>query len=331
MSNFNRIDILKEYMDIYKRMRSKHRWQVNDQRTLMIAASFYVVNDSAFHLQDYSDLTDYIKKKSPLFTTMRSYQRFTTAAMLDQRFDHPKEKYLELTDLYEQLVKGGFKRGTFTYIAALVMLAGDSDNSSHKTSIERSLSVYKGMKQHHPFITSKNDYPLSVLLAQLDQDIEPLMNHIEHFYRELNQNGFRKGNDLQFLSHILSIETERTPDDLTNSCVSIWEEFKRRKVKIKPMHYPEIGLLALAHASSDDLNQVEHLVYELNRMKWFKWHRDMNTIMATNFVVREKVDQNELIETGIFTTMETIIQAQQTAMIAAVAGGSAAATNGSNN
>ncbi|SES01002.1 DUF4003 family protein [Salipaludibacillus aurantiacus] len=320
-----------QYKDIYKQLRNKFRWHVPDQRILMMAASFYVIKNTPFDLKAFTELADFIKKESSLFSTMRSHQRFTTAAMLLQRFEHPQEKYAEMTDLYDKLVKGGFARGAFTYISALVMLSGDPDDSAHESSIKRSLAVHKGMKTHHPFITSKNDYPLSVLLAQLDKEVEPLMDHVEYFYRDLNQNNFRKGNDLQFLSHILSIDNTFSPQQLVSQCQNMRDKLIQAKIKIKPMHYPEIGLLALVNADENDLHHIKELTEVLNTTKWFKWHKDLNTIMAANFAVREKIDQNDIVETGIFTTIETIIQAQQAAMIAAFAGGSAAATSGSNN
>ncbi len=322
-------DIAKEYQDIYKQMRSKFRWQASDQRILMMAASFYIVKGSPFVLKDYSDLADYIKNKSPLFSPMRSHQRFTTAAMLIQRFDHPHEKFETLTHLYDKLVRGGFKKGTFTYISALVMMSDDNKERSHQALIQRSLEVHKGMKEHHPFLTSKNDYPLSVLLAQLDEEIEPIMDQVEHFYRQLDQNGFRKGNDLQFLSHILTMDKGSSADSLITRCLELSDQCRRRKIKIKPMHYPEIGLLAITHATAKDLDQVEAIQGELNQAKWFKWQKDMNTIMAVNFVIREKMD-NQMLEAGIYTTMETIIQAQQAAMVAAMAGGVAVTANSSN-
>lgn len=52
-------------------------------------------------------------------------------------------------------------------------------------------------------------------------------------------------------------------------------------------------------------------------------------MMAVNFVIREKIDQ-QVLETGIYTTIETIIQAQQAAMVAALAGGAAVTASSGN-
>lgn len=322
-----------EYKHVYGQLRSKYFWHVGDQRVLMMAASSYIVNSKPFDLERYIELTSYIKKQSPLFSPLRSHQRFITAAMLEQRFDSPEEKFHELTDIYDKLVKSGFRRGPFTYIAALVLLNNDDDGSSHEASIARSLEIYNSMKKNHPFITSKNDYPLSVLLARLEEKTEQLMERIESYYRKLSDNGFRKGNDLQFLSHILSLEKGEDERNYLTDCLHIWDELKKRKIKMKRMHYPAAGLLTLIEPSAAELDKAAQWYEQLNRTKWFKWQRDMNTIMAVNFTVKEKMEEHSVFQAGIHTTMETVIQAQQAAMIAAVTAGSAAgaSSSGGNN
>lgn len=262
------IEIVKEYQEIYKEMRSKYRWQVGNQQILMMAASFYIVKGTPFVLNKYIDLAEHIKKQSSLFSPMRSHQRFTTAAMLIQRFNQPQEHFETFIQLYDILVKGGFKKGTFTYISALVMMS--NEDSFHQTLIQRSLNVHKGMKKHHPFLTSRNDYPLSVLLAQMGEEVDPIMDQVEHFYRKLDQNGFRKGNDLQFLSHISAMDKDSSPDSLISRCLDLLDQCKRRKINIKPMHYPAIGLLAITNATQTDLDQVEEIRSALNQAKWFK-------------------------------------------------------------
>lgn len=98
-----------------------------------------------------------------MFSYLKSYHRFVVAATLDIHFTDYKKAFRKFLDLYEQLVAGGFSRSIFTYLAAAVLLT--EDNEHHGTHIQRSMQVYKRMKEDHLFLTGTNDYPLAVLLA----------------------------------------------------------------------------------------------------------------------------------------------------------------------
>ena len=49
-------------------------------------------------------------------------------------------------------------------------------------------------------------------------------------------------------------------------------------------------------------------------------------MLGVNLVISEKLKDSRVVETGIYTTIETIIQAQQAAMLAVIASTSAVAT-----
>ncbi|GAA0315213.1 DUF4003 domain-containing protein [Bacillus carboniphilus] len=313
-----------EYIDIYGQLRKKLRWKVADQRTLMLIASMYVVKNKPFNLKRYIELCDYIKNNVGAFSTLKSYQRFTTAAMLDIECDNPEKSFHSYLELYESFVDGGFSRGAFTYIAALTMLKDMEELVDPKSKVQRSLAVYKGMRNKHFFLTSHEDYPLAVLIANRDESIEKLMDHIEGFYDRLNENGFRKGNDLQFLSHILSLDTESDPDLLVDRCLKLWNTFKEIGIKPKATYYPEMGMLALLKDGAKEVSNVEKVANYLKDQKHFKWQKDMNFMMAVNLTVSCKMDNTLSMETGFHTIVEAIIQAQQAVNIATVAGVAAA-------
>ncbi len=279
-------------------------------------------------MERFSTITDYIKKNVGTFSTLKSSHRFTVGAMLDLHFDEPKDNFHKYLAVYEKLVEGGFKRGSFTYIAALSLFTSNTETDSDLL-IDRAMIIYKNMKKSHYFLTGDNDYPLALLLAQLDRNTDELINDMDRYYDQLNQNGFRKGNDLQFLSHIFTIQQDEDPSVLVDRAKSLTQDFKKMGLRVKPMFYPVIGLLALIENSSKDIETLMALYDRFNNEKHFRWKKDINFIIATNFIVKDKVENTNLLTTGIQTTIETIIQAQQTAMIAGVAA-AAAASNSSN-
>ena len=86
------------------------------------------------------------------------------------------------------------------------------------------------------------------------------MDRVERLYQKLATAGLRKGNDLQFLSHILSLKKDVREELLVAKCTNIWNLLKQEKVKVKQMHYPAIGLLALLEDGEKRFILFEHLL-----------------------------------------------------------------------
>lgn len=137
------------------------------------------------------------------------------------------------------------------------------ENEQHGAHIQRSMQVYKRMKKDHLFLTSTNDYPLAVLLAGQSENVETLMDRVERLYQKLAKAGLRKGNDLQFLSHILSLKKDVREEMLVATCTNIWNLLKQEKVKVKQMHYPAIGLLALLEDGEKEIYAIKALIEKL--------------------------------------------------------------------
>lgn len=72
--------------------------------------------------------------------------------------------------------------------------------------MDRSDQAGLAMKSKHFFLTSNDDYPLAVLLTNINCSIEHQMENIEFFYHYLGDRVFRKGNDLHFFPIFLLME-----------------------------------------------------------------------------------------------------------------------------
>lgn len=310
--------------DIFSQMNDKNKW--TDDRILMMAASVYVVKNRQFDAYRFTRLCEYIKQESGAFSYLRSTIRFSVAAWLDTRFDEPEQAFQSYSHVYDRMIEKGFKRTTFTYIAALVMLR--YEEAELEEGIQRSLTIFERMKTEHPFITSKDDYPLAVLLAQQVGDIDKLINRMEGIYSGLNAKGFWKGNNLQFISQMLSLDTEHDAETLVNKATYVSDQLKRASLKTKSMHYPEIGMLTLT-GDTDRLEDIRMVRDQLNGERKYRWHRDLNYKLAVQLVVSESLQEKSFLEAGLFTSMEVIMQAQQTAIMAGAIGAAAASNGGS--
>ncbi|WP_163969445.1 DUF4003 family protein [Oceanobacillus halotolerans] len=314
------------YTKTYQVLKDGLKWKVMEKQVLMSIASIYTMHQKQLDVGKLIAIADKLKQKASLFSAMRSHSRFTTAAFLDVHFDQPEEAVDSLFDIYHAFKQVKFKSGTYTYIAASIVLT-NKQVKDPSNIIEKAKTIYDGMKQEHGFLTSTNDYPLAVLLAYEDRD--DLMEHIERFYERLSQDQFKKGNELQFLSHILSLSQDESHDTLVNRSISMYEEFKKAGIKPKSMYYPVFGMLSLLPPDTVDMQKIHSMYQELNKQKDLKWQKDMNVMMAVCLYVQDQMDHTGLAEASIYTTLETMMQAQQAVMIATVAGATAAASSSS--
>ncbi|MED2944895.1 DUF4003 domain-containing protein [Bacillus swezeyi] len=321
---------LDQYKAIYSELKNELKWKFADQRTLMIISSMYTTGRRSFDMPRFLDISDNIKQAAGVFSPLRSGNRYTFAAMFDLRFEEPKQHIKPFLALYEKMVKHGFKKNIFTYLSALILLSKQPGEDEAHAKIGKSLAIHKGMKDKHAFLTSAADYPLAVLLAESALETDKLIDGIETFYERLAQAGFRKGNDLQFLSHILSLLPDQDPDLFIMRSIRIFEEFTKQYKKPKPPHYPEIGMLALLENGAMEIGAIMEAAQGLNSDKMFRWHKDMNLKTAVNLFISEKTDDPALLEGGLYHALEAVIQAQQTAAIAVITSTAAASqTSGS--
>ncbi|MEN2767229.1 DUF4003 family protein [Ornithinibacillus xuwenensis] len=313
------------YMNYYEELKQQLKWKVSDKRILMTISSIYVLHEKELRMNRFLDLAETIKRNASLFSSMRSYARFTTAAIFDVNFEEPDEKIQQLFDLYDRFREKKLSSGTYTYIAASILIINNTTNPEQK--IERMKEIYDGMKKEHLFLTSSEDYPLATLLAL--EETPNIIQHIEGFYEDLSKSGFRKGNDLQFLSHILALGKDVSKNILISRAQYVMDSFNHAGIKPKTSYYPVIGMLALLPQEEFDMQHIKAMYTFLNEQKDFKWQKDMNVMMATSFFVHDKLDHKGLAETSLSTILEAILQAQQAVMIATIAASTAASNNNS--
>jgi hypothetical protein len=316
---------IETYKDIFTDLKKRMRWKVSDARSLMMIASLYVTNNKVYDGDRFEEMADFIKKEVGVFSTLKSHHRFTFAAMLDTRFPSPEEKFTDFIQVYEALVEEGFSRGTYTYIAAMVVIT-EEGNSAELAS--RAMNVYKEMRQKHFFLTGQSDYPLAMLLAQREQNTAAIVDHIESLYEKLNQSGFYKGNDLQTMSHILSLVEDVSLDELVTRSTELFDTLKEEGIRPKSRFYPQIAMLAFMKNGKEQITQVKEILESLNSDKLFKWQKDINFMMAVTLHLSDQMENSSLLHTNLSTTIEALIQAQQAASVAAIAGAAAATSSG---
>lgn len=327
MDNFQQQNKTTTYIQLFNELKKQLKWKITDNRLFMAMASLYVMNDKTLDSHHLLEIAEHIKKRAKMFSAMKSHSRFTTAAFLDTNFDNPMEQIEDLFNYYHMFRQEKFQRGIFSYISASIILKNQDKEVNPHGIILKTKNIYQAMKKEHPFLTSMSDYPLATLLAyEQHSDIVPT---IEVFYDGLSKNGFRKGNDLQFISHILALSRDESVNTVMNRSTHIFDQFKKVGINPKPLYYPVIGMLALLPQDMLDMQEIYEMYDTLNQEKYFKWQKDTNLMMAASFFAKDKLEHAHIAETSIYTTIEMIIQAQQAVMMAVIATSSIHSSNNS--
>lgn len=315
---------VKDYINNVEQLKSNFKWKLNLNMMTLISA-IYVMNDKILSVEELKKFTKGIHKKVSLFSPFRSYQKYNVSAYLVAKYKNPKEKLQQLFDIFHQLRVKKLPNNAYTIISALSLLNDYDPECDLEPRIDKIKDIYKKMKQNHFFLTSYSDYPLATLLSIEEKEPDQIIEEIEFYYHNLSFQGFKKGNNLQFLSHILMVLSHDNKDELVNKVISIKKELIKYKLKIKPNHYAITGILTSIHLAEEDFNRLTYFLEQLNKSKYLKRMKSLNIIVATMLLVSDKIkDDKNLLETNLSTTIESIIQAQNAALIASIAATSAA-------
>ncbi|NBI29525.1 DUF4003 family protein [Chengkuizengella marina] len=316
-----------EMLELYFTIEKDFRWENN--LSLHFAALTYTQKHIKYEKNRIKNTNDYIKNQTRLFSSFRS-NMFMISMLLCSEFDDPESQFLKLLTYEKWFKEAGFKNSEYMPITCYALLLS-CEESMMEERIRKSLEIFKEIKKYHPWITSGDDYPLCVMLANSESPTEKSIQNIIEIYRALNEHGFRKGNGLQLLSHILSFSYENIQIK-SERCKSIFDQLKKNKLKIDSQYYAALGLITLLDDDQHEVvtNLIEVANY-LKRLKKYKWlGRGMNVLLASVIVskqyIENKTEQNKLIDTTLSVSIEALIAAQTAAAVSAIVATSVAAS-----
>jgi hypothetical protein len=326
-------DIIKSkidrFVDNYESLRGEFKWSADDY-SIRLTAFIYELSGRELSVEKIRDLIKHIKDNTGMFSYHRSVQMLPEAALLLTHFEDAKGAFDKLINCEERMKEYGFKSSQYLSISAYSLLI-TADNEISDTRIGRSMEIYKKMKENHFWLTSSDDYPVSIMLAGEEGTVEEISKKIETLYEALHLEGFHKSNGLQYLSHLLTFNEEETVVK-ARRCMQIYEKLKANKLKVSSMYYGIIGFLAMLGEDSEQaLYDVIEAMDYLGSIKRFKmFYKELNLIFISaiinNLYLESK--KSNLLEAGVHMSVQMLIAAQQAAMIAAT---SAAAVSASAN
>lgn len=279
---------------------------------------------------------DLIKGNTSVFSNFRGNNLLTTATNLSLEA-FPEETLKELIEINDKL-KNEFWGSQYLILSAWVIY-----NAKDKFPVDESIRnmkiAYDIMKKNHFFLTGSDDYTSAAMISTTSYNIEKTLEEIEECYDILKSNGFWAGNNLQSLSHILSLGNG-TPIEKCNKVIALNKILKENKVAIK---YYSLPLLGVATFVTDDYesfcNHYIGTIKELKSQKGFgsfSLTAEVRNMIAAALVCSKYVDElsmleidnSKIIETTNNTAL-TIVIAMQAAATAAAASAAAAASSSS--
>ena len=319
-------EVRREVEMTYEQVKSLAGWTV-DRNVVLTITSYYVTTEREFDSENLSRAMDGIKQKAGWFSPLRGNLLPMMAAFLDKPSANIEEEVARLFDKQRTLRSFGLRNTIHSYLAALLM---SDEPDLYDNEAREAKALYDEMKKHHFFLTSDDDYTYSVMLGK--RGFNPVTHALSMrtYYDALRKEKFRSGNELQWMSQVMTYVDAKFDPALIARAVEILHRFKH-ETKIRPVHYPLIAFLVVFEVEDDDLMKIVELTRTLEDSNLFKWKREMALSIAIGYVMHGLTEHGDKITSSFVTSVDLVLQAQQAIMAATIAAMAASSTASSTN
>lgn len=294
-----------------------------DRKIVLAIASKYVASGKPFDSVKYKEVLQEMKKQTSWTSPLRTTVGYSIAANLLEQED-PQQAVKNLLNNVNIMKEAKFRSGNFSFIGAQFLTEEESEKRAHAQAAR---ALFDAIRKHHKFLTSYDDIPYAVLLSSPSDDAELRAETMNRYYKELRTYNFNAGNELQWLSQLLTFLSAQYDNNLVPNVVTIRDTLKNQDVKVKTMHYPLLGFLAILEVNQVQLQQIVDVYNELKDMKLLKWHREFVLFMAIQIAIYDMAQVQQSLSMTIMSSIELLIQAQQAAMFAAMGAAAVASSS----
>ena len=321
------------YLETFERLRAAKQWSTNTATFRFVALALGSAGASVTydHLESTAAA---LRKEARRISLLRSEVRYVVAAMILRRGLDPAgigARLLEARELFR--IHGLPRRGTGPTVAALLLALLREGHPVPASQVERLALIYRRWSEDHAWLTNSNDLPAAALHASLGRDVHFLTADVERAYDRLREIGFRSGNPLQLVSHLLVVDPRGT-DTAVQRFGRIAERLEGAGEHVRSGRYEEIATLALTQQSTAGV--VDRTLKYRDRLRTARPRpaKELAFSLAAGIALAEDAEHAGKRSAGDLAALQSIgaiLDAQQAAMIAAVSAGAVAgATAGSN-
>lgn len=181
-----------------------------------------------------------------------------------------------------------FARSPYRLVSALFV-----EDTAHA---KRALALHKAMNKHHPILTTKSDLPFAILLtAGNTEDVNIRAKTMHTYYDRLKASGFKMGDSLQSLTQLVTLYSPNFEEEFAQYVVKLKEAIEQRGIKVKRVHYPFIGILALTATNTTLIETIISLHKRLLALEMFKGVEEYALVVAIQKLVKDYIAVKNLI------------------------------------
>ena len=322
-------DPIARYLNTFERLRARKGWSTQTDTFRFVALTLGAAGPDI----DYDHLEQAaagLRKRARWTSPLRSEIRYVVAAMILRRRLDPGEIHARVIETRDTFKAHRIpSRGTGATLAALLLALHDEGRPAPERDLERLARIYKRWRRDHVWLTNSNDLPAAALHASRDEAVEILTADIERAYDRLRDAGFRRGNELQLVSHLLAVDPRGTDTGVQRFC-QVAERMKSAREHVRASRYDELAMLALTQENPSRV--VDRVLRYRDRLRGAKPRpsKELAFSLAAGIELAEDTSRASEESAGDLAALQAIhaiLDAQQAAMIAAMSASSAAAAS----
>lgn len=319
-------DPIASYLRTFERLRARKRWSANSVTFRFVALSLGSAAASISYDRLEEVATD-LRKRARWTSPLKSEVRYVVAAMILRRGQDPAAIHARVFE-----TRDAFKahklpsRGSGPTLAALLLALHHDARPASPVELERVAKIYRRWRREHPLLTSSSDLPAAALHGARGVPVDVVAEEVERVYTSLEEAGFRRGNQLQLVSHLLTVDPRGADAGVQRFC-AVAEQLRHAEERVGASRYDEIALLALTQSPPGEV--VDRVLRYRDRLREVRPRPDKTVALtlAAGIEMAADVDaagERNAGDLAALQSIQAIIDAQQAAMIAAISAGSAA-------
>lgn len=296
-----------------------------------LCANLFCVKGQKADRERLISAREVIRSQTGIFSNFRGHLQSILSSVLAME-DRPEEFMDRCVNNY-QLLKQYFWGSDHLALAAFLTAAMD-DTADLEEKAARGKSIYRLMKQEHPFLTASEDSVFAVMMAFSPKSDEALIQDMESCYRLLRER-FLDSNSVQTVSHVLAL-AEGEPEEKTRRVLDLYDALLAAGSRYG-RNYELAALAALAalpvetDALAGDMMDVEAFLSGQKGYGFFGLGRRIRLMHAAMIVSDEYAPRGEMDTAATAGTLSMIAAQEMAACSIICATSATAATAASSN
>ena len=316
------MDSVEHYLEVFEALRRSKRWST-DTNILRFAALTLAASDVADPGAGVEATAKVLVEEAGGFSPLNSSIRHAVAAILIRRGLDPVEIVHRTKETLAVFKEHKLKKGgTSPYLAAMLLVMDAGCGIPPRHTVVKMKEIIDRWTADHWWLTDSGDYPMAAMHATREVSVEQLGLEVEEIYQFLQKRKFSRGNQLQLVSHLLMF-SGLGPREAAQRFDRMAAALKAKGQRVWESYYDEVALLVLSGVEIEEASS-KAIAYR-DRLSKVKPRPQASIAfsIASGVVLAEAAQKLEGLDdaktAANLRAVQSIIEAQQAAMIACIA------------